>query len=252
MRRLIALAALAALAIFGWRQLAPAPQLAFTPMSQPAGFRALRLPGVSSAADPLIGVGGGVGGGAAGRAAPPEDVCAALFDGDAGVVVGRAAAPVRIASFSDYRCPYCRVLSGMLADLAAEGAARITYHEWPIFGPPSTLAARAALAAARQGGYAALHARLMRSAFIVTPAYLEAVAAEIGVDARRLLADMDDPAVTAALARSRALADLFGMAGTPTLVVGATVVEGAVTRAQLDALIALESGAPPPASCAGG
>lgn len=251
MMRLIALAALAVLAFGGWRLLAPAPQLVFTPLTQPEGFRALRLSGVSGAAgaaDPFIGVGGG-----AARAAPLSgDVCAALFDGDAGVVIGRADAPVRIASFSDYRCPYCRVLSGILADLAAEGRARITYHEWPIFGPPSTLAARAALAAARQDGYAALHARLMRSAFIATPAYLEAVAAEIGLDANRLLADMDHPAIGAALARSRALTALFGMAGTPTLVVGTTMVEGAVTRAQLDALIALESGAPAPAACARG
>jgi len=249
MRRWIAVAAVIIAALAGWRLLAPEPRLTFTPMESPEGFRALRLPGVSGGFDPLAGVGGGQ---TRTPAPPPAELCAALFDGAAGVVIGRADAPVRIASFSDYRCPYCRVLSGILADLATEGRARVTYHEWPIFGAPSALAARAALAAARQGGYAALHARLMRSSFVATPAYLEAVAGEIGLDAPRLLADMDHPAVSAALERSRALAALFGMAGTPTLVVGATVVEGAVTRAQLEALIALERGAPAPAACRAG
>ncbi len=248
MKRALAAAALLALALAGWRLLAPAPTLTFSPLPHLEGFRALRLAGVSGPGgfDPLSAIADDA---ARAPLPAPSDLCGLLFEGAEGAVAGSPASPVRIASFSDYRCPYCRVLSGILADLAAEGRARITYHEWPIFGAPSTLAARAALAAGRQGAYAALHARLMRSAFVATPAYLEAVAGEMGLDAPRLLADMDHPDVTAALARSHALTRIFGMAGTPALVVGATLVEGAVTRAQLDALISLETGAPTPAAC---
>lgn len=121
-----------------------------------------------------------------------------------------------------------------------------------MFGVYSDLAARAALAADKQGAYAATHARLMRTSFVVTPAYVEAMATDMGLDAPRLSHDMRDPAVDAALARAGNLARVFGMVGTPTLVVGSTMVEGAVTLAQLEALIALERDAGASGPCAGG
>ena len=52
--------------------------------------------------------------------------------------------------------------------------------------------------------------------------------------------DMDGAAVSRRLAESAALAGLFGFAGTPALVVGRTVVVGAIGEARLRALIARE------------
>lgn len=86
------------------------------------------------------------------EAAMRADLCNGLFGGPppAGVVP--------IASFSDYNCPFCRVLTERLSNLEERsgGGVRITWHEWPRLGPTSLSAARAALAADMQGAYAAI------------------------------------------------------------------------------------------------
>ena len=176
-----------------------------------------------------------------------DDLCAALF--------GSEPAPrgtVLVASFSDYYCPYCRVLIPMLTDLeaASQGRIRVTWHEWPILGEASVAAAKAALAARRQGVYPAFHKRLMRSAFQATPAYLAALADSLEIDRATFLADMESPGVLAELAQSRALAKVFSFFGVPDLVVGRTVVQGAISREQLIRLIALEREAGPMQGCA--
>ena len=48
---------------------------------------------------------------------------------------------------------------------------------------------------------------------------------------------MNAPDITAAIQRSALLASEFGFVGTPALIVGRTVVQGAITRAQLERLV---------------
>ncbi len=206
----------------------------FADLERPAGFRRIAGGDVSGASDPLAGL-GGASDATDGAAADPEGraLCLALFGAEP------AAGVVPIAYFSDYRCPYCRVLSERLAALEEErpGEVRIAWHEWPVFGPASDLAARAALAARRQDAYAAFHRRLMRTSFVPTPAYLTSLAEEIGIEADRLLDDMQSADVDRELAEARALAATFGFPGTPGLVVGRTAVVGAIGEAKLRALV---------------
>ena len=222
--------------------------LEFTSLDRPEGFRRMAGGQTSAGAfDPFAGLSG------TGKARPEssavrveDTLCAALFEswsGDAGVVP--------IASFSDYNCPICRVTTRKLAGLreVARGAAEVTWHELPILGETSLLAARAALAADRQGAYAAFQERLLRSPFQPTPEYLDAVSAELGLDRDRLAADMASEAVSDRIARSLALRDLFGFAGTPAIVVGRTVIEGDVDERTLARLIDLEREAGPPPVC---
>jgi len=172
------------------------------------------------------------------------NLCEALF-GVTAIPMG----VVPVASFSDYNCPYCRILTAEVARIEADsnGAIRVSWHEWPIFGPNSETAARAAYAAGLQDAYLPVHRRLMRSGFAPTPEYLTDVAVDAGIDPVRLLADMESPVVAAALDTSRELAGLFGFPGTPALVVGRTVVVGNVERGMLLKLIDLErrEGSPP-------
>jgi protein-disulfide isomerase len=163
-----------------------------------------------------------------------DALCSALFR--------EARGPgVRVASFSDYFCPYCRVLTQELAQREAAGRISVAWHELPLLSEASEVAAKAALAAERQGGYAAFHARLMRARFEPTPAYLAEIARSAGLEAERLLTDMDSVAVRAQLAESAAVAARFGFIGTPALVIGRTVVVGTVSPARLDQLIAAEA-----------
>lgn len=218
--------------------------LEFEPLARPAGFRRLDAGAVSAPFDPLIGLEASAPI-LPGPRIPPEAVearlCAWLFE-------GAGTAPAPIASFSDYACPYCRVLTPRLAALEAAGTP-VAWHEWPLLGPDSVLAARAALAAKRQGAYAAYHARLMGGRGRPTEAGLLALATELGLDAGRLRADMRGPEVAAEIARADAMARLFAAIGTPLIVVGRTAVEGAIDEATLAQLIDLEREAGPVPGC---
>ena len=204
----------------------------FEPMDDPPGFRRLRMGEVSAPFDPFIGVG---------EAAPDfgsvtlQDFEAALFSG------GADAGTVQIAYFSDFYCPYCRVLSSQLIRVAEETGAQITWHEVPLFGPASELAARAAIAAGLQGAYVPFHDRLIKTPVQVTPRFVDRIAQSLGLDVARFAADRDSPAADRALAVARALFARFGFIGTPGLVVGRTVVNGAIGPTNLTQLIRLET-----------
>ncbi|HET7410585.1 MAG TPA: DsbA family protein [Paracoccaceae bacterium] len=220
---------------------------AFTALEEPAGFRRMNAGEVSGGWDPLAGIARATGSSQEISRAP-EEFCRALFGG---APLGADVVP--IAYFTDYRCPYCRVLSQYLTALEAEQhpQVRITWHEWPVLGQTSELAARAALAAKRQDAYAPFHERLMRSSFVPTPAYLRSVSERIGLDADRLLADMQSAAIDRELTETRALAGMFGFRGTPGLVVGRTVVIGAIDEPRLRALVEREIADGPIEACRG-
>lgn len=152
--------------------------------------------------------------------------------------VGSNTTPV--AYFFDYFCPYCRVLSAHLTELAAASEIVVMRQHWPIFGEASLLAARASLAAAMQGDTDKLHGRLLRTPGQVTPQFLRRIAGDVGLSWSRMEQDMQAPAVTASLDRARALARLFSFIGTPSLVVGRTVAEGEISQSRLLDLARLE------------
>jgi predicted DsbA family dithiol-disulfide isomerase len=171
-------------------------------------------------------------------------ICPALYsDGPSGDVVP-------VASFSDYNCPYCRVQTERLAEMAQGGGIEVAWHELPLLGDTSVTAARAALAAKRQGAYLAFHRRLMRTMFLPSPEYLDVLVDDIGVDRERFLADMQSAEVEDEIRRSRALARIFGFIGTPALVVGRTVVQGQLGHATIAKLIERERTEGPVPGCA--
>jgi protein-disulfide isomerase len=169
------------------------------------------------------------------------DICGALFGKNL------SAGVVPIAYFSEFRCPNCRALEGDLDEILAEESdtVQLVQHELPIFGPASKLAARASVAAARQGLQQPLRQRFMRTSLVADQRSVLAVAASIGLDSARLARDMNSAEVQAELDRTRALADVFGFSGTPGLVIGRTVVEGAVPGSLLRRIIAHELSLPP-------
>ncbi len=173
------------------------------------------------------------------------ELCDALFGPD----IPPGAVP--IAYFSEFRCPYCRALERELEPILAEnpGALHLVQHELPIFGPQSELAARASVAAARQGLQQALRRRFMRGPLVADEGSILAVAARVGIDVDQLARDMNGPDVQASLDRTRALADVFGFIGTPALVIGRTVLEGAVPEPLLRRVVADEMALAPPAAC---
>ena len=146
---------------------------------------------------------------------------------------------VTVVEFFDYRCPHCkRALGPVMALLAGDERVRIVWKEFPILGPVSRFAARAAMAAHRQGRYHELHVALMRWPEELTEAGIVEIAAAVGLGVERLRRDMEDPAIAAYLDETARLAQALGIGGTPAFVIGDTLVPGAVDSAALREIVA--------------
>ncbi|WP_291299331.1 DsbA family protein [Elioraea sp.] len=152
---------------------------------------------------------------------------------------GAARPTATIVEFFDYRCPYCKRMNPVIAELVrADPGLRVVLKDIPILGPASVTAARAALAAHRQGRYAAMHDALMGLRGEPTEAEIMRVAARLGLDAEQLRRDMADPAIAQLLDANIRLAQTLGIQGTPAYVVGNELLPGAVGPEQLREAIA--------------
>jgi protein-disulfide isomerase len=154
-------------------------------------------------------------------------------------VLGNPNGDVTIVEFFDYRCPYCkRVAEGLRRTVEEDGNIRLVMKEYPILGPDSQLAARAALAAVEQGLYEEFHFALMTAAGKITRSGLMTVAEGVGLDADRLKRDMESEEVGAAIQKNIAMAQSLNITGTPAFVVGNQIVPGALDMRTLRTLIA--------------
>jgi protein-disulfide isomerase len=105
-------------------------------------------------------------------------------------------------------------------------------------GPDSVIAARAALAAQRQGKYQPMHEALMRTRGTFDEATILRIAGDVGLDMKKFKADMDSPEFMQILERNRRLARDLQITGTPAFVVGDRLIPGAVDPETLAKLIA--------------
>ena len=151
-------------------------------------------------------------------------------------VTGNPKGDVAVVEFFDYRCPYCKAVAPDLAKaVAADGKVRLIYKEFPILGPASITAAKAALAAVRQDKYLTFHDRLFAFKGNLDDAAIYAVASDLGLDVARLKADMEKPEIEQIIDRSYKLAEKLKIQGTPAFVIGSDLLPGA---ASFDDLIA--------------
>lgn len=154
-------------------------------------------------------------------------------------VLGNPDGDVTVVEFFDYNCPYCkRAMPEIDALLAEDGKIRFVLREWPILSEGSAIAARAALAARKQGKYAELHNALMGARAKLDEASVLRIAGEVGLDLAQLKADMQSPEVEEHIATSMRLADALGFNGTPSFVVGDQLIPGFVEKAQLAEVVA--------------
>jgi len=153
-------------------------------------------------------------------------------------VGGNPDGDVTLVEFFDYNCPYCRQVAPLLLEaVAADPRLRVVFKEFPILGPNSAFAAKAALAAHKQGKYLAFHDGLMKARGVTDERKVLEVAAAVGLDVDRLKADMEAPAIQGLLDRNLDLARALRINGTPGFAAGDKVVMGATDLRGLQALI---------------
>ena len=154
---------------------------------------------------------------------------AALAGTPGDYITGNPHGDVTLVAFYDPRCPYCRkALPDLDALTAGDHKLRLVEKLIPILGPNSLLQSKAIAAAGRQGRYAALQHALMNDAGQPGMDQIRTLAARQGIDLDRLTRDMADPALEARLRSDVALAQALGITGTPSFVVGGSVIPGAI------------------------
>ncbi|CAN7661989.1 DsbA family protein [Pararhizobium sp. LjRoot255] len=148
-----------------------------------------------------------------------------------------------LVEFFDYNCPYCRQATPMLDRLEQEDKGlRLVFKEFPILGPGSVFAARAALASQKQGKYLAFHKAMMAYQGRITETSSLEVAADVGLDVEKLKQDMKDPALDETIRRNIALAQVLRISGTPSFVAGREIVQGLTDAGGMKRLIASARG----------
>ncbi|SNS05443.1 Protein-disulfide isomerase [Sphingomonas laterariae] len=147
---------------------------------------------------------------------------------------GPETARLTIVVYSDYDCAICRQShDAMHAALAGRNDVRVLYKEWPVLGPRSDRAARIALAADKQGIYAALNDALMRRSTRLDDATLRGAVERAGGDWARIEADLttDAKRIEQALARNATEAFALGLRGTPAYLIGPVLIRGGLDEA---------------------
>lgn len=161
-----------------------------------------------------------------------------VYDDPDSPVGGNPNGDVTVVEFFDYNCPYCKMMAPLITQTeAADSQLRVIYKEFPILGPGSVFAAKAALAAVKQDKYEAFHRALYRVRGHVDEAKVLEVAGTVGLDVERLKTAMQGKAIEDELARNGELGQALHITGTPGFVVGDEVTTGAMDMAAFQSLI---------------
>ncbi|MFC5061749.1 DsbA family protein [Actinomycetospora atypica] len=168
------------------------------------------------------------------------------------LALGRVDAPVVMAEWGDFQCPFCKLYAGqtepaLVRQYVDSGQVRIEWHDYAYLGPESVLGARAARAAGRQDRFWPFHDALYaeqpaENRGEVTEGSLTALAGRLGLDVPRFRQDLADPAIADAVAADQELGSRLGVGGVPSFVIGEQLIFGAqpaaTFRQALDATLA--------------
>ena len=158
-----------------------------------------------------------------------KEHASAIFKSSGDLVAGNPDGSVTLVEYFDYNCGYCkRALPDVLKLVDEDKDLKIVMKEFPILGPGSTFAARAALASKAQGKYWEFHLALLELRGAATEQTVLKVAKNIGLDVDKLKKDMESPDVDKVLGTNMATAQALGINGTPAFVIDDKLIPGAV------------------------
>ena len=151
---------------------------------------------------------------------------------------GNKDAKVVLVEFVDYNCGYCKKSMEAITEiLKNNNKIKISFRDYPILSPTSTIAAQAALAANAQNKYFDFHANLMNYVGNLTENKIFEIAKESGLNINKLKEHMLDPKITSVLKRNKELAKNLGIRGTPTFLINGKLYAGALDLNRLNFLI---------------
>ena len=147
-------------------------------------------------------------------------------------------AKVIIIEFVDYNCGYCKKsLDAITRLLNSELSLKVSFRDYPILSASSKFAAKAALAAKKQGKYFELHSKLLNVKGNLSEEKILEMAKNIDIDVAKLKIDMEDPEIAVIIQNNENLAKKLNIRGTPTFIINGKLYAGALEFDKLRALI---------------
>jgi len=141
-------------------------------------------------------------------------------------IAGNPQGKVTLVEFLDYQCGHCIEMSAMVdASIKKNPDLRVVFKQFPIRGPVSTVAAKAALAANQQGKYFEFHNAMMQAVMKGQPLTendIYQIAKNVGLNVDKLKTEMNDTTVDQSLKNTYKLAQELKLFGTPAFFIGKT------------------------------
>jgi protein-disulfide isomerase len=138
------------------------------------------------------------------------------------VVQGNPNAPTVIVAWSDFQCPFCSkiipIVNSTLNDPEMKGKVSLVFKQFPLgFHKQAMPAARAALAAGRQGKFFQMHDKIFENQAQLADDKYGVWAKELGLNVSKFEKDMADPAIEAQIKADMDEGAKVGVRGTPSL-----------------------------------
>ena len=167
-----------------------------------------------------------------------------IFNDPNSWVGGNPEGDITVVEFIDYRCGYCRKAWQEVDQLVeGDGNIRFVLKEFPILGEASVLSSRFAIAVLQLHGndaYRAAHDALLSMRADPSPEALARLAEDMGLDPQPIADRMNSAEVTKVIEDNHRLAQTMEISGTPTFVVGGTMVRGYVPLDAMQDIVAEE------------
>jgi protein-disulfide isomerase len=142
---------------------------------------------------------------------------------------GPAAASVVMVEFSDFQCPFCSQAAALIKQItdAYPNDVRFIYKNYPLpFHKEAMPAAKAAVAAGKQGKFFEMHDKLFENQRALSEEFYTKAAQEIGLDVEKFKKDMADPSVQAQIDQEMKEASQADVRGTPTIFINGKKPQG--------------------------
>lgn len=138
-------------------------------------------------------------------------------------IVGDRNGSVSVVEFLDYQCSHCIEMAPVVESVIHNHPGlRVVYKLLPVRGPQSEQAAKAALAANKQGKFPAFNRALLNSNQPLSDEVIFSLAKASGLDVKKLKKDMESTAINNIVNSNMGLASALGIPGTPAFYIGKT------------------------------
>ena len=155
-------------------------------------------------------------------------------------IQGNKNAKIMIVVFSDFQCPFSKRGADTVHTLQQKYGNNLmyVYKNLPLpFHPEAMPAAKAALAAGRQGKFYEYHDKLFEKQGEIGEALYVKIAQELGLNMQKFNADRNSPEIEAQVKADAAQANSLGFNGTPGFAVNGVKVLGAYPQEHFEKVI---------------